>query len=292
MEAGESGRYSLKMTLVSRLFQALSATFALVGAATAMESPQPASPSPPQASQKVQLGVGDQVRIEFFGLDNFTTTTTVAEDGSVRLPLTGPVKIIGQTPPDAAKIIEDAFRDGLYLTNPHVTVNVLQSSSQRVSVLGEVRNPNRYPIETNTTVLDLIALAGGATEKSCTAVQILRGDSSGKQQTLTVDTDEFASAAGAGHGAVVRVQGGDVIRVPKCTFRITGEVRQTGEFRIEKGMTVTEAIAIAGGTTPMGSANRVVIQRRNASGRLVELKGKKDMRVEPDDIIRVKERLL
>jgi len=242
-------------------------------------------------SQKVELGPGDQVRIDVFGNPDLTTTTTVAEDGSIRLPLTGSVPVVGQSPTEAARIIEKAFKTGEFLVDPHVTVTVLSSSSQRVSVVGEVRNPGRYPIESNTTVLDLIALAGGLTDKGSDTVYILREDTSGKLQRLLVDTRGFIASGDTGPVSLQVVHGGDSIVVPKATFFINGQVVQPGEYRIESGMTLFRAIARAGGVTPLGSASRVAIRRTGADGKVMDIKGKKDMRIEPGDVIEVKERL-
>lgn len=70
------------------------------------------------------------------------------------------------------KRIEKTLRDRGILLDPHVTISVVQSRSQRVSVLGEVGAPGRYPVESNTTVFDLLAQAGGTTENSADVIYI------------------------------------------------------------------------------------------------------------------------
>jgi polysaccharide export outer membrane protein len=79
--------------------------------------------------------------------------------------------------------------------------------------------------------------------------------------------------------------------VPKATFSITGEVRSPGEYRIEGEMLLFQAIARAGGLTPLGSALRTEIRRRGPDDKFVDIKGKSDTRIEPGDVIKVKERL-
>src|SRR5215475_13203091 len=118
----------------------------------------------------LQLGAGDQVKMEVFGRPEMDTVTYVSDDGTVRVPLAGPVPIAGRSPAEAAERVEAALRKGQFLVDPHVTFTVIQSRSQRVSVLGEVKSPGRYPIESNSTVLDLIAQAGGPTEKGADTI--------------------------------------------------------------------------------------------------------------------------
>ena len=80
----------------------------------------------------------------------------------------------------AARATEKALADGKYLIDPHVTITITQSRNQKVSVLGEVGTPGRYPIDSNTTIFDLLALAGGARETSSDVVFLLRPDADGK----------------------------------------------------------------------------------------------------------------
>jgi polysaccharide export outer membrane protein len=290
MEANFMRRYSSAMIRVRRFIAAfLAALVFLSQGAVALEAPATAAVSPP--SQMVQIGVGDQVRVDVFGLPELTTTTAVAADGTIRLPLTGAVQVLGQSPTEAAKAIETALVKGEFVLDPRATVTMVQSSSQRVSVLGEVRAQGRYPIESNTTVLDVIALAGGITEMGSDVVEILRNDSTtGVQQKLTVNLREAASH-GASAGPALTLHGGDTISVKKRTFIITGEVKNPGEYRIEGDMVLLEALARAGDVTQMGSTRRVEIRRRGADGKYVVIKGKKNTRIEPGDLIKVNERV-
>lgn len=293
MEGPQMQRYIPKMIRSRLLVAALCAAATLTGQhAFAADAPITIAMPQPAASQKVQLGPGDQVRVDFFGLPDLTANSTVGEDGAIRLPLLpNPVKVVGMSPTEAAKVIESEYLREDLLVDPHAQVTVMSSSSQRVSVIGEVRTPGRYLIESNTTVLDLIALAGGLTDKASDIVSVLRPDASGKTQAIEVDTRSLLSSAGKGTLDVQAVRGGDSIVVPKATFLINGEVKQPGEFRIESGMTVSQAVARAGGVTPLGSESRIEIERRVEGGKIVTIKAKKGTRIESGDIIKVKERL-
>jgi polysaccharide export outer membrane protein len=247
--------------------------------------------SPVAAPSVLLIGPGDQVKIEVFGNPDLTTIVNVADDGTIRIPLAGSVAIGGQSPAEAARRIEAALKSGQFLLSPQVNVTVVQSPSQRVTVLGEVRSPGRYAIESNSTVLDLIALAGGVTPKGSDLIYILRADLSGVLRRLPVDLRPVVASQDPSSAAIKTLRGGDSIIVPKATYTITGQVATPGEYRIQGDMTLFEAIARAGGVTPMGSASRVEVRRRDPDGQFVKVKVNKKLRIEPDDVVMVKERL-
>ena len=125
----------------------------------------PAVPAPdgaPEAQAKtplLQLGPGDSVSIQVYGQPDMSATVYVSDDGTIPVPLVGMVQVGGLSPSQASNRIEAALRNGNFLVDPHVTLTVVQSRSQRVSVLGSVGTPGRYPIESNTSIFDLLAQA-------------------------------------------------------------------------------------------------------------------------------------
>jgi polysaccharide export outer membrane protein len=240
----------------------------------------------------LQLGPGDQVKMEVFGRPEMDSTTYIADDGSIRVPLAGPVIIGGLSPAEAAERVEFALKKGQFLVNPHVTFTVVQSRSQRVSVLGEVRNPGRYPMESNTTVLDLIAQAGGATEKGSDIAYILRPDGNGSLKRFPINLKGAMDSQEAAPAILQTVQGGDSIFVPVAEqFYIEGEVHAPAQYRLEAGMTVLQAIARAGGVTERGSTSRVKIRRKGPKGDYSVIAGKPGEKIQPNDVITVKERI-
>jgi polysaccharide biosynthesis/export protein len=254
-----------------------------------------AATSPPAGATEhplLQLGPGDQVKMEVFGRPEMDTTTYIADDGSIRVPLAGPVSIGGLSPGEAGQKVESALKAGQFLVDPHVTFTVLLSRSQRVSVLGEVHNPGRYPIEANTTVLDLLAQAGGATDKGSDIIYVLRPDGTGSLQRLPVNLKSTVDSKDATPAVLQTLQGGDSIFVPVAEqFYIAGEVHAPAMYRLETGMTLVQAIARAGGVTDKGSTSRVSIKRRTAKGDYIVISGKPGEKIQPDDVITVKERI-
>jgi polysaccharide export outer membrane protein len=215
----------------------------------------------------------------------------VDDNGEVRMPLVGPVAVGGRSPAEAARRIEAALKAGEILVNPHVVVTVAESLSQRVSVLGEVAAPGRYPIEANSTVFELIARAGGVSELGSNVIYIHRADEQGVLQRMSVDLSRIVAVKDASSAPIQTLRGGDSIVVPKSAFRINGHVASPGEYRVEEEMTLADAIARAGGVTPLGSSSRVEVRRRGPDDQYVEIKVKKGMHIQPGDVIRVKERL-
>ena len=235
----------------------------------------------------IQLGPGDSVSIQVYGQPDMATTVYVSDDGTIPVPLAGPVQIAGLSPSEASKRIEKALKDGMFLVDPHVTLTVTVSRSQRVSVLGQVGKPGLYPIESNTTIFDLLAMAGGALDTSSEEIFLLRTDASGTLQRYPINLKGLDSSKNAIPDQALR--GGDSILVPKAEqFYIYGEVTSPNKYRVEPDMTVIQAIARAGGVTPRGSERRVDIKRL-VDGKYVNVKAKLNDAVKADDVIHVKE---
>jgi polysaccharide export outer membrane protein len=254
--------------------------------------PAPALPGPaaPEVADALSpLGPGDAVNLHVFGQPDMESALTVADDGSIRVPLAGGVQVGGLSIDLAARRIEKTLKDGGFFVDPHVSLTVTQSVSQRVSVLGEVRTPGRYAIDSRTTILDLLAQAGGQTDLASTTIFILRPDATGTVKRYPVVL-QGVGASRANTGATVPLRAGDSVYVPRAEqFFILGEVQKPAMYKIEPNMTVIQAISIAGGVTPKGSDRRVDIKRVGPNGSEVIIKAKANDLVQPDDVIRVKE---
>ena len=239
----------------------------------------------------LQLGPGDQLRMEVFGRPEMDSTMYIGDDGTVRVPLAGAVAVSGLSPAEAAQKVEAALKQGQFLVNPQVTFSVIKSLSQRVSVLGEVHLPGRYPIESDTTILDLLALAGGRTEKGDDTIYLMRQNAAGTLEQFPIDLN-VAVGKGAAPAIMQTLRGGDRIFVPTAQqFFVSGEVHSPAAYRLDNDMTVLEAISRAGGITDRGSMRRVEIKRRDGSGRYVVVSAKPNDKIAANDVVTVKERL-
>jgi len=234
------------------------------------------------------LGPGDSVALHVFGQPDMDTVLGVADDGTIRVPLAGAIPVGGLSPESAARRVEKAFKDGGFFIDPHVTLTVTQSLSQRVSVLGEVKTPGRYPVDAKTTIIDLLAQAGGETEFASDTVYVLRPDATGTVKRYPVSVKGLVGSGPLTPTQLLRA--GDSVYVPRAEqFFILGEVQKPAMYKLEPNLTVIQAISVAGGVTPKGSDRRVEIKRVGKNGEQVVVKAHANDLVQPDDVIRVKE---
>jgi len=235
------------------------------------------------------LGPQDSVTLR---IDEDPTPTpiveTVADDGTLRVPYVGSVQVGGLSPDAAARRAEQALKDGKFFLNPHVSITVTTALSQRVSVLGEVKNPGRYPIDSKTSILDLIAQAGGFNDTAANVIYVSRTDSAGNTAKFPVNLKGLSDPHNTMTDKFLR--GGDSVFVPRADqFYILGEVQKPDMYKLQPNMTVVQAISLAGGVTAKGSIRRVEIKRRGPDGAESVIKPKLDDFVQPNDVIRVKE---
>jgi polysaccharide export outer membrane protein len=236
----------------------------------------------------LQLGPGDSIALQVYGQPDMSSTVYVADDGSIAVPLAGSVPVGGLSPSQASARVEAALKSHNILVDPHVSITVATTRSQRVSVLGQVGIAGRYAIESNTSIFDLLAQAGGIQPTGSNLIYIIRLDKDGKEVRLPVDLKGLAKGGGA--IPTIALKAGDSVFVPKADqFSIYGEIQGPGRFPIEPGMTVIEAIAKAGGISQRGSARRIEIKRRLPDGTYQNVKAKFGDLVQPDDVIHVKE---
>lgn len=260
---------------------------AFIGQAQQAEGPAPGAHQP-----LLPLGPGDEVAVHVFGQPGMDGNMYVADDGTVQVPLAGPVHVAGLSPSEAAQAVEAALREKQILVSPHVSFTIVKSTSQQVSVLGEVRNSGIFPIQSNSTLLELLAQAGGETDQGADTIFVLRSGPDGVMHRLPVNLQGLAEAGTTPEAAQFTMKGGDQVYVPRAPqVFVSGEVRTPGRFRIDPGMTVLEALARAGGVTNMGSSRRISIKREQPDGRYSQVAGHLNDKVKPNDVITVRERI-
>jgi polysaccharide export outer membrane protein len=242
------------------------------------------------ASADYRLGPGDQIRVQVYQNPDLTVETRVSEQGTINYPLIGAIEIGGTTIGDAEKKIATALRNGNFLKQPQVNIVMLQVRGNQVAVLGQVQKPGRFPLETtNTRVSDLLAAAGGVTPMGDDTL-IVTGTRNNQPFRKVIDIPGlFLNSRGQDD---ILVQGGDTIFVNKApVYYIYGEAQRPGPYRIERGMTVQQAVAQGGGPTARGSLNRLRLTRVGPDGRQVETDARLGDPVLPNDVIFVRESL-
>jgi polysaccharide export outer membrane protein len=177
-----------------------------------------ASPSAPPPAYTIALT--DRLRIAVYQEEDLSVIARVDAKGCVNLPLVGEVAIAGKSVSDAQRTIEVAYREGRYLKNPQVTINIEEYAPREVSIQGMVRNPGRYPlpIEASMTVLDLVTKAGGLTDTAKgTAITVTRLTPDGEKKVFTVDVDSLTKGKDRAKATdnSLQLQPGDIVYVPE-----------------------------------------------------------------------------
>ena len=247
-----------------------------------------ASAATAAAPREYTLGAGDDIRVQVFQNPDLTVEARVSEGGTISYPLIGSVAIGGLSVAAAEAKIADALKTGGFVRQPQVNIVLVQVRGNQVSVLGQVNKPGRFPLETfSTRVSDMLAAAGGITPTGDDVV-ILSGERDGKPFRREID---IPSLYGGGSAAGdVTLAAGDTIYVNRAPmFYIYGEAQRPGQYRVERGMTVMQAIAQGGGLTPRGSDSRLLLHRKAADGSVEKLSPKLGDPVQADDVLYVRE---
>ena len=242
-----------------------------------------------QSMQEV-IGAGDTVRISAFRYPELTTETRVSEEGEVRVPVIGTVVVQGLTPEKAAALIAERLKRGNYVLNPQINVAVVQARSRQVSVLGHVTRPGRYTLDGATARLsDVMAMAGGLSATGSDIVVVKR-TRNGKSESVNVDLG--ALIRGAADAEDMELASGDSVFVPRAPMvYVYGEVTRGGSYRLEPGMTVMQALSLAGGVTPRGSEKLAKLRRKQPGGGWTEAPARPTDPVAADDVIYIRESL-
>ncbi|MFK7967350.1 MAG: polysaccharide export protein EpsE [Burkholderiaceae bacterium] len=235
-----------------------------------------------------RIGAGDVVRIQVFQNTDLTVEARVSESGVISYPLLGVIKLSGLSPTDAERLIARRLKQGNFLQNPQVTLNVLQFRSQQVSVLGNVAKPGRYALETTGMRLsEVLSMAGGVTQAGADYVTLVTSRN-GKQQKIDIDLVEMFATGDTKKD--LALQAGDVVYVNRAPiFYVYGQVQRPGMYTLERGMTLAQAIAKGGGLTLRGTDRGVRVQRRYQERTVQVLEPRLDDAIKPDDLIFVRE---
>ncbi|MBZ8140327.1 polysaccharide export protein EpsE [Rubrivivax gelatinosus] len=248
------------------------------------------APAGVPGTPEYRLGAGDVVRIQVYQNPDLTLESRITEAGVISYPLLGSVRLGGQSVTAAEKQIADGLRNGNFVREPQVTIVVLQVRGNQVSVLGQVNRPGRYPIEVaDMRLTDMLATAGGVSGAGAETV-VLTGVRDGRPYRLEVDLPAVFSPEGGANN--VLVQNGDTLWVDRQpVVYIYGEVQRPGPMRLERGMTVMQALATGGGLTQRGTQKGLRIHRAGPEGKVQVVEPSLDDRVRSGDVVFVRESL-
>jgi len=158
------------------------------------------------------IGRLDSVEIRVFREDDLATSGQLSADGTIRMPLIGPVRLAGLTTDQAAAAIAAMLKDG-YLVSPQVSVSIQARVRRTVTVLGQAQNPGVFelPADRQLTLVEVVGMAGGATRiANLKKLTLKRSDG----RVLTVNLKDIT----AGKAADIALRDGDVLSIPESLF--------------------------------------------------------------------------
>jgi polysaccharide export outer membrane protein len=257
---------------------------------TLAQAAQAAAPAARDADL-YRIGPGDAVRITVYQSPDLTLETKVTESGVISYPLIGAIRLGGLTVNEAEAALAAALKKGDFIKNPQITVMVTQVRANQVNVLGQVGRPGRIPLDlAGMRLTDVIALAGGITATAGSDTVVVSGMRNGQPFRREVDLPRVFSQGGRDNDIVV--QPGDAIWVDRFpVIYLYGEVQRPGQLRLERGMTVMQALASAGGLTQRGTQRGLRVSRRAANGQVQSLELSLDDALQAGDVVFVRESL-
>lgn len=248
------------------------------------------------------LGPGDELDVAVFALEAPGETThlkrIVTSDGLINLPWIEAIPVAGKSVTEIEEAIRAAY-DGRYLKNPQVTVQITKFGSVAVVITGAVVNPGMYYLTDNrTTVLEMLAKAGGLKDDASDELLVIRaarGGAAGEDavtnapeevaegtldptvlakggQIMTIDLRKLVDEGDFELNALVTA--GDIITVRQQAKRfvyVLGYVQRPGGFEISAGQEVDalRAVALAGGLSATARAENSFIVRETLAGQAV-----------------------
>jgi polysaccharide export outer membrane protein len=164
--------------------------------------------APANVNTDYRLVVGDKLRVDVYKDPQLSQSLQVRPDGKITLPLVGDIVAAGRTSNELRDAISSDLKD--YITNPLVTVIVVETVPPTVYVMGEVNTPGPQPLHGPTSVLQALAMAGGFKDFAHTKdIKILRKSSMGLRTFRFNYNDAIKSTK-----APMLLESGDTIIVP------------------------------------------------------------------------------
>ena len=212
------------------------------------------------------LGAGDQVTVQVWEKPELSGIQFIGPDGAITVPVAGTVHVAGLTREDAA----DAVRKSLsrFYTGIAVTVRVEQYISNRVTVVGRVKTPGVIRFEKSPSLLEVLARAGGLVEGpvNLTHCAVIRG----RDRMAWIDLKSLSD--GRDPSLNLRLNADDLVLIPEdadLPIYVLGQVFKPGAYRLTRGMSVLDAIALAGGTTLDSLPSNMLLVRPSQNRRVI-----------------------
>jgi len=242
-----------------------------------------------------KVGPEDQLAIVIYGQEKLNRELRVNGQGEITMPMVGVVKVASLTPQEIEKRLMELY-DARFLVNPQISVEVKEFRHQRVAVTGAVAKPGSYEIIGPRTLLEVLSLAGGFSNlgtptgggaQAGDVVNVIRHQNapdlaktlkagtatqpfSPKTETIVIDLRQLVS--GKDPNLNITVRNGDVIHVPFAgTAYVLGGVRKPGNIAVKENLTISQAVAMAGGVDPILGTNSITVMRFDDQGKPISI---------------------
>ena len=254
-------------------------------------APAPAPVARPADADQSRIGAGDTVRITVYQSPDLSLETRVNEGGAISYPLLGRVQLAGLTVTAAEQHIAAELKRRDFVKDPQVNIVVTQVRANQINVLGQVGKPGRYPLDlTGMRLTEVLALAGGVVAGVGSDTVVLSGTRDGKLFRHEIDLPRLFSAGGTAEDVVVAP--GDTVWVDRAPqIYIYGEIQHPGTMRLERGMTLMQAVAAGGGATPRGTLKGIKVTRRGPDGKMQTLEPAMEDTLKDGDVVFIRESL-
>ena len=250
-------------------------------------------------SKDYVIGPRDVLGITVWSQVDLSGKYTVSADGTFTFPLIGTVKAGGLTLKEVEADLRKRLADGFF-QQPQLSVAMEDYRSQRIFVIGQVRQPGSYPLTGSVTLIEALARAGSTTAEAAPEALIVRADAgkaesgpvlpdqAGSAEVIRININELQSGAGI---QTVTLNDGDTVFIPRAeTVFVSGQVRTPGAYPIATNTTVLQVITLAGGATERAATNRIRVIRADATGNKQEVRVKQTDVLRPGDTVVVPER--
>ncbi len=208
-----------------------------------------------------RINAGDKVRITVEGDASLSRVYTIDAQGNLTMPLIGSLPASGRTPTELATEIAKRLREGNFIRDPKVSVEIVEQAKALVSVTGAVRRAGEFELRAGWRLADALREAEPTSVADLSAVRLERLD--GTRQTI----NHLRFVQEGDEGGNPLLQAGDRIFVPLSpagqNVLVLGAVRSPGTYPIREARTLLEALGRAGGTLPNADTVQVTIRRAN-----------------------------
>jgi len=161
-------------------------------------------------SENYIIGSEDILYIHIWKEEHLSRTVPVRRDGIISLPLVDEIKAEGLTPLQLKEILAQRFKE--FIGDPNITVMVMEANSFKIYVSGQIRNPGVYRLRSETSLLQIIPMAGGFTDWANQKKILIIRKEGGKEKRITVNYKKIVKGEDLGSNIILKA--GDTIIVP------------------------------------------------------------------------------